>query len=73
MSKRDSGRGRSRFGSFSDLIGGPAKSFEKPCARCGQAVESRAKKYCRPCSADRYDETVAANKAKYKAQRVARS
>lgn len=68
--RRDRG-GRKPSGSFADLIGGPSKSFEKPCARCGQPVASKAKVYCRPCAADRYEETVAANKAKYKAQRLA--
>lgn len=64
--------GRRPSGSFADLVGGAAKSFEKPCARCGQPVSSRRKTYCRPCSADRYDETVAANKVRYRAMAKAR-
>ena len=69
---RDRGS-RRPSGSVADLVGGPAKSHEKPCARCGQPVASRAKKYCRPCSADRYDETVAANRERYKAARASQA
>lgn len=71
MARRDTPFGRSRFGSASDLVAAPAKSFEKPCARCGQPVGTRRKRYCGPCAADRYDETVAANRAKYRAIRTA--
>lgn len=37
----------------------------RKCDRCGTGVDGN-KKFCRPCSADRYDETVAANRVKYK-------
>lgn len=65
-------QGRRPSGSLADLVGGPSKSFEKPCARCGQPVASRLRKYCRPCSADRYDEMSAANKARYRSLAKAR-
>lgn len=40
----------------------------KVCKRCKTPIR-RGKTYCAPCASIRYDETVAANKARYKAQR----
>lgn len=46
-----------------------AKSrIQARCMRCGTGLD-RKKKYCLPCANARYDETVAANRAKYKALR----
>lgn len=63
---------RRTHGSFAELAGDKAKPIVGACERCGAKLIRRGKKYCLPCANERYDETVAANKAKYKAQRGAR-
>ncbi len=43
-----------------------------PCERCGAKIAgTKRKRFCLPCKADRYDETVAANRIKYKQQKRA--
>ena len=38
------------------------------CERCGTGIERR-KRFCLPCSADRLQETIAANRHKYKGRK----
>lgn len=41
------------------------KAMEKLCLMCGCRIEKR-KTYCGPCYGFRYEETIAANRHKYK-------
>lgn len=64
-------------GGLAELVGGRARKLERTCKRCGVLLQAShgggRKVYCPPCAAERYDETVAANKAKYKAAKAARA
>lgn len=62
---------RRTHGSIADLTGDKAKPIVGHCARCNAPLVRRAKRYCLPCASERYEETVAANKAKYKARKGA--
>ena len=57
-------------GSFADLTGPRGKKPERTCKRCSVLLPIQRgggrKTYCPPCAAERYDETVAANKLRYK-------
>lgn len=58
-------------GGFAELSGDKGKPIVSKCERCAAPLNKRGKRYCLPCASERYDETVAANKAKYRAQKLA--
>lgn len=61
---------RRTHGGFAELSGDKGKPIVAKCERCSAPLNKRGKRYCLPCASERYDETVAANKAKYKARKA---